>query len=168
MPAGEAGGEAADALGGALGGGGEGGGAEGGGGDDSALLAVPPGSRNSPRLKPKLHGGENSNSKKVYYPAKRDRRVGTGPRTRSMASTAGQKHSRGHRNVFPGGSDIANIAKTHGIAAGIMGEEQSIYSLREATEENKLFEINESVRVLIENLEDMEKDSLEKKNESKA
>jgi hypothetical protein len=168
MPAGEAGGEAEAALGGDLGGGGEGGGAEGGGGEDSALLAVPPGSRNSRRLKPRLHGGENSNSKKVYYPAKRDRRTGPGPRTRSIASATGQKHSPGHRNVFPGARDIANIAKPHGIAAGIMGEEQSIYSLREQTEEDKLFEINESVRTLLENLQDKDKDSLEKKNESKA
>jgi hypothetical protein len=85
-----------------------------------------------------------------------------------MASVSGQKHSRGHRNVFPGASDIANIARPHGIAAGIMGEEQSIYNLREETEENRLFEINESVRTLLENLEEKEKDSLEKKNESKA
>ena len=50
MPAAEAGGEAEAALGGELGG------EEGGGGDESALLAVPPGSRNAPRLTPGAKG----------------------------------------------------------------------------------------------------------------
>jgi len=159
MPAGEAGGEAEAALGGELGGE-VGGGEAAPAGDESALLAVPPGSRNAPRLTPRSKG-------KVYHPVKRDKRTGTGPRSRSMASAAGQKHSSGHRNIFPGARDIANIAKPHGISVGIMGEEQSIYSLREETEENRLFEVNESVRTLLENLESKDKDNSEKKNESK-
>jgi Pyruvate/2-oxoacid:ferredoxin oxidoreductase gamma subunit len=50
------------------------------------------------------------------------------------------------------------------LANGIVTEEQSIYSLREQTEEDKLFEINNSVRALIEGLE--KKETSEQKNES--
>jgi len=151
MPAADAGGEAADALGGEPA---PGGGAE-GGGDESALLAVPPGSRNAPRLTARSKG-------KVYHPVKRDRRKAHagGPRTRSLKSAAGQKHSPGHRNVFPG-SEINSLTKV-----SIYEQDLSIYNLREETEESKLFEVNASVRTLLENLENKEKDNSEKKNES--
>jgi len=136
MPAGDVGGEAEAALGGELGG-------EAGGAGEA-------------RLKPRLHGGEKSHSKKPYYPVKDDRRKFTGGFKRSLASAAGQKHSPGHRNVFPG-SEINSLYE----------QDLSIYSLREETEENRLFEVNESVRTLLENLESKDKDNLEKKNESK-
>ena len=38
--------------------------------DDSPLLAVPPGSRNAPRV----HQGPNSKGKKLYFPKKTDSR----------------------------------------------------------------------------------------------
>ena len=45
----------------------------------------------------------------------------------------------------------------------------SIYNLREETEEEKLFEVNESVRTLLENLETRDKKNLENiKDEDKA
>ena len=86
-----------------------------------------------------------------------------------MASAGGQKHSSGHRNIFPGARDIANIAKPHGISVGIYERDLSIYNLREETEEEKLFEVNESVRTLLENLETRDKKNLENiKDEDKA
>ena len=143
MPAGEAGGEA---LGG-----------EEGGGEESALLAVPPGSRNAPRLTPGAKG-------KVYHPVKTDKRKSAGPRTRSYAGKrSAEKSSNTSRNVFPG-SEINSIPS---IAKGIYEEEQSIYTLREKTEEDKLFEVNDSVRNLLQSMEN--KDILtEQKDEDKA
>mgnify|MGYP003654393237 CR=1 FL=1 len=133
-------------------------------GDDSALLAVPPGSRNSP----KVHKGPNSHSGKVYYPKRDDKRTGSGPRTRSLAGHRNaEKSSNTKRNVFPG-SEINSLAKPVGISVGIYEEEQSSYSLRETKEEDKLFEINDSIRVLLEGLEIKENTPPEQKNESKA
>tara|TARA_Y100000310_G_scaffold338283_1_gene427501 strand:+ start:2175 stop:4187 length:2013 start_codon:yes stop_codon:yes gene_type:complete len=153
MPAAEAGGEAEEAL---------------GGGEESALLAVPPGSRNAPRLTPGAKG-------KVYHPVNRDKRTGTGPRSRSYAAhRSAEKSSATSRNVFPG-SEINNLAKSTGISVGIYEEDQSIYKLRDETEEDKLFETSESVRMLLESLENSLENSLETKetilehkNENKA
>jgi len=50
------------------------------------------------------------------------------------------------------------------MSEGVYEEDESIYSLREQTEEEKLFEINESVRTLIESLD--KKETSEQKNES--
>jgi len=165
---GDLGGDLGDDLGGDLGGdmGGpeempasEAGGPE-EGGEESSLLAVPPGSRNAPRLTPGAKG-------KVYHPVKRDKRTGTGPRTRSYAAKrSAEKSSATMRNIFPG-SEINSLAKPVGISAGIYEEDQSIYKLREETEEDKLFETSESVRMLLEGLESKE-NILEQKNENKA
>jgi hypothetical protein len=130
------------------------------GGDDSALLAVPPGSRDTPRT---YGRGEKYYAKN----GRNDNRSGTGPRSRSMKATAGQKDSSGVRNVFPGARDISNLANPIGANVGIYEDDQSTYSLREETEENKLFEVTESIRTLLENLE--KKETLtEQKNETKA
>jgi len=112
-------------------------------GDDSALLAVPPGSRDSPRLTPGAKG-------KVYKPVKKDRRKDAGPRTRSYAGKrSAEKSSSTKRNIFPG-SEINTIPS---IAKGIYEEEQTIYTLREKSEEDKLFEINDSIRNLLLGME---------------
>jgi len=141
MPAVDAGGEAAAALGG----GDEGG----GGGDDSALLAVPPGSRNSPRLTPGAKG-------KVYYPKKVDRR-NAGARTRHFDSLrASEKSSNTTRNVFPG-AEINTLAKPTSVSAGIYAEGETIYNEAEQNEERKLFEINDSLRNLLSDLDKKEK-----------
>jgi len=147
MPAGEAGGEEAGA--------GE------AGGDESALLAVPPGSRNSPTaksLEPQAKG-------KRYHPKKFDNRP-DGARTRSYASKySKEKSSSTTRNVVPG-AEIGTLAKMNGLSTGIYENDQSTYKMREQTEENKLFEINDSIRVLLEGLES--KNISEQDNESKA
>ena len=67
---------------------------------------------------------------------------------------------------FPG-AEINNLAKPVGISVGIYEEDQSIYKLREETEEDKLFETSESIRMLLEGLESKENIS-EQKNENKA
>ena len=141
MAAADAGGEAAAALGG----GDEGG----GGGDESALLAVPPGSRNSPRLTPGAKG-------KVYYPKKVDRR-NAGARTRHFDSLrAAEKSSNTTRNVFPG-AEINTLAKPTSVSAGIYAEGETIYNEAEQNEERKLFEINDSLRNLLSDLDKKEK-----------
>jgi hypothetical protein len=128
-----------------------------GSGDESALLAVPPGSRNEPRLTPGAKG-------KVYHPKRSDKRS-AGARQRSNAAKySKEKSSATIRNIFPG----AEINTVPSIARGIYEEKQSIYSLREQTEEDKLFVINESVKNLIEGLENKKPKREQKKNEDKA
>jgi hypothetical protein len=63
-------------------------------------------------------------------------------------------------------TDINTLTGMHGLAS-LYEQQEAIYKLREKTEEDKLFELNESIRNLIEGLE--EKETLtEQKNESKA
>jgi hypothetical protein len=141
MPAGEAGGEE-------------------GGGEESALLAVPPGSRNSPTVKslePQAKG-------KRYHPKKFDNRP-DGARTRSYAAKySKEKGSSAIRNVLPG-SEINSLAKMNGLSTGIYENDQSTYKMREQKEEDKLFEMNNTIRALLEGLE--KKNISEQDNESK-
>ena len=128
-----------------------------GGGEESPLLAVPPGSRPEPRLTPGAKG-------KVYHPKRTDNRK-AGARTRSLAAKYNkEKSSSTIRNVLPG----AELSTIPSIGNGIYEEEQSIYNLREQTEEDKLFQINESVRHLIEDLENKNISTEQKKDENKA
>ena len=153
MEAADAGGEAAAALGGSdldLG-------DEGGGGDDSPLLAVPPGSRNSPRLTPGAKG-------KVYYPKKVDRR-NAGARSRHFAAQRdSEKSSNTRRNVLPG-SEINSLAKSIGPSAGIYAESETTYNKAEQEEEKKLFEVNTSIRNLLDGLNKKSNILLEQTNE---
>jgi hypothetical protein len=135
---------------------------EAGGGDESPLLAVPPGSRDAPRI----HGGPNSKGKKIYYPVRDDRRSGSGPRSRSMKAAGGaQKASPGHRNIHPG-SEINTLANPIGANVGIYEQEESTYTIREHSEESRLFEIDSSLRALLEGLETKEETLTEQKNEN--
>ena len=121
--------------------------------DESSLLAIPPGSRNAPRT---YGRGE------VYYPAKRDHRISAGPIKRSNnAKYSKSKSSSGPQNVYPG----SEINTTPSISKGIYEEKESIYNLREQTEEIKLFEVNNSVRQLLTELE--KNNSTEQKDEDK-
>jgi len=123
------------------------------GGDESPLLAVPPGSRDDVR----------TYEKSTYKPVKNDRRKERGPRTRNYASKrSSEKSSSTLRNIFPG-SEINRIPS---IAKGIYEEEQPIYKLNEHAEEQKLFEIDNSVVQLIENLDiTLKKKLMENKDE---
>ena len=119
-----------------------------GGGDESALLAVPPGSRKAPRLTPGARG-------KVYHPVDYDKRD-AGARKRSWASQySKEKASSTIRNTMPGYADgLRSLGK--GIVPmgeGIYEQDESTYSLREQIEEDQLFTISKSVRTLIQELE---------------
>ena len=75
-----------------------------------------------------------------------------------------EKASATLRNVFPG----IEINKIPSAGSGIYEQEQSIYNLREQTEEDKLFNVNNSVRVLIKELENKNLLTEQKKDEDKA
>ena len=131
-----------------------------GGGDDSPLLAVPPGSRNAPRLTPGAKG-------KVYHPKKVDRRD-AGARTRSIASKyAKEKSSNTLRNIVPGLTDIITLKNGSGIGIGINEYDHSTYKQRELDEEDRVFQINESVRSLLRDLETTTNNLTENENEDK-
>ena len=126
------------------------------GGEDPTLLAVPPGSRNAPRLTPGAKG-------KVYHPVRSDSRKDSGPRTRNyQAQYNAEKRGSSNRAKFPG----AEIASIPSIAKGIYEEEVSIYSLKESIEEGKLFEVNDSLHNLVTELENKNKLITEQKNEN--
>ena len=125
------------------------------GAEESTLLAVPPGSRNAPRLTPGAKG-------KVYHPVRSDSRKDSGPRTRNyQAQYNAEKRGASNRAKFPG----AEIASIPSIAKGIYEEETSIYNLKESNEERKLFEVNDSLHNLITDLESKNKLITEQKNE---
>ena len=91
-----------------------------------------------------------------------DGRKGAAVKSHNKSKYAGQMASPSLRNTVPGMRDIQTLAK------GIYEQEASIYSLREQSEEDKLFTINKSVKVLLEDLETKEKLITEQKNEDKA
>ena len=125
------------------------------GGDESPLLAVPPGSRDAPRLTPGAKG-------KVYHPVKADKRKSSGPRIRNYNSQYNhEKRGASTRAVFPG-SEINTIPS---IAKGIYEAVEPTYKLDELNEENKLFEVNESIRSLLGALEEKCKTPTEQENE---
>ena len=130
-----------------------------GGGDESALLAVPPGSRNAPRMTPGAKG-------KAYKPVKIDKRP-QGARTRSYKSHGSSEvGSAPMRQMFPGFTDISALTNKS-AGTGIYEGEESIYSLKERKEEDKLFEINENTRSLIRQLETKMGVITEQKDENK-
>ena len=134
---------------------------EGGGGDDSALLAVPPGSKNEPRLTPGAKG-------KVYHPKKVDRRPAGAAKRSNLAKGGGQKASGGIRNVVPGLSDLKSLSTMNGLGTGVYEQDESTYNNGEILEEKKLFQINESVRDLINGLERIKQEPAENESENEA
>jgi len=142
-----------------------------GGGEESALLATPPGSRPSPRHEENPHRTKGDKGKR-YYPKKaasNDHNVGR--RKVSLSSAASELGRTPPRQKLPGHEALSNLAKinglANGIAEGVYGSEESIYSLREGIEEDKLFHINKSVRNLISELEAKEKETkTEQKDEN--
>ena len=114
--------------------------------EESPLLAVPPGSRDSKRL---------STYEKGSYVRKdgiNDERETAG-RAKNMRSHGGHgMHGKSNRSKFKGLSDLTT-STVPGIAKGIYEQEESIYNLKESKEEQKLFETNESLNHLISSLE---------------
>ena len=129
------------------------------GGDESPLLAVPPGSRNSPRLTPGAKG-------KVYHPVKSDSRKDSGPRIRNYkAQYNSEKRGSSNRAKFPGG-EIASITSMSPLSKGIYEQDESIYNLKESKEEQKLFEVNDSLHNLLKDLENSKKIITEQNDEN--
>ena len=94
------------------------------GGDESPLLAVPPGSRDAPRLTPGAKG-------KVYHPVKNDSRKDSGPRIRNYKSHYNsEKRGSATRAKFPG-SEISSISSMSPLSKGIYERDESIYNLKE-------------------------------------
>ena len=136
-----------------------------GGDDDSALLAVPPGSRNAPTLKP-------SNKEGYLTPGSKGKRHkqepfdsrGGGARHRHQLSLGGNSVGKNTlTNVFPGAKELRTLAR--GITEGIYENDQSTYKVRERVEEEKLFDVNNSIRTLIEGLEKKQTILVEKVDE---
>jgi len=138
----------------------EAGGEEMGAEEESTLLAVPPGSRSAPRLTAGAKG-------KVYHPVTSDKRK-AGARTRSYAAKySKEKSSATTRNIMPGYGDIKSLIGMDGVATGIYEEDQSIYTLKEISEEKRLFNVNTTVLKLIEDLENNSTVLTENQDESK-
>ena len=137
--------------------------------DEGGLLAVPPGTRNSPRLAPgKKEGHLSKGAKgKVYHPVKRDHRPQGAAKRHRQSQWAKEKSSSTLRNIVPGMRDIQTLANPS-AARGIYEENESIYSLREQSEEDKLFKVNNSVRTLLESLENKKNTATEHEDENKA
>ena len=63
----------------------------------------------------------------------------------------------------------AEIATIPSISKGIYEQEHSIYNLKESDEEQKIFQVNDSIRQLIDNLDNKsEQIILEQQDENKA
>tara|TARA_R100001163_G_scaffold65730_1_gene64339 strand:- start:5331 stop:7298 length:1968 start_codon:yes stop_codon:yes gene_type:complete len=120
------------------------------GGDDSPLLAVPPGSRNSPRLTPGAKG-------KVYHPVKTDSRP-SGARTRNYARIASPETNTYRTNNL-GGSELRSLAR------GIYEQDESTYSLEDKNQEKQILEVNQSIRQLVDVLDKKDKLLTEQNNE---
>ncbi len=123
-----------------------------GAGDESSLLAVPPGSRPSKRL---------SKYEKSDYLRKdgvNDKR-GRGKRAQSMKTT-GMPETNTPRTNNLGSSQLSALGR------GTYQEQTSIYSDRELNEEQKILEMNNSIKSLIDVLDKKEKLLTEQKDET--
>jgi hypothetical protein len=128
-------------------------------GDDSALLAVPPGSRPSKKLNP--NDPKVSTYKKSSYRRKdglNDNRP-SGKRGQAYASIATPEFNTPRANN-PGYDGLRSLSR------GIFTEETSIYSNRELNEEQKILDMNNSVKSLIDVLDKKDKLLTEQKDET--
>ena len=127
-----------------------------GGGEESALLAAPPGSRDSPRLAKNQKLNLNKRARKgkkyltkgakgkVYQKVAVDKRP-SGARTRNYSSVPTPEMNTYRTNNL-GAPELRSLAR------GIYEEQDPIY-LREQEEEDALLEVNNSVKFLLESLE---------------
>ena len=123
-----------------------------GGDDDSALLAAPPGSRDSPRLAKSLGKRARAGKKyvtkgskgKTYQKVAVDKRP-AGARTRNYSSVPTPEMNTYRTNNL-GAPELRSLAR------GIYEEQDPIYE-REQEEELALLEVNNSVKFLLESLE---------------
>ena len=71
------------------------------------------------------------------------------------------------RNVIPGLTDLSTLVNGSGVGIGISEHDHSIYKQKEKAEEDKVFQINESVRTLLSDLESNNKTLTEQQDEDK-
>jgi len=122
------------------------------GGEESALLATPPGSRDSPRVAKSLGKRARTGKKyltkgakgKSYQKVAVDKRP-SGARRRNYASIATPEMNTYRTNNL-GGSELRSLSR------GIYEEQDPIY-LRDQEEEFALLEMDNSVKFLLESLE---------------
>lgn len=127
--------------------------------DDSPLLAVPPGSRQSKRLAPT--DKKVSTYEKGTYRRKdgvNDKRP-SGKRGQSYASVATPETNTMRTNNL-------GYPELRSLGRGVFAEQTSIYSDRELEEEQKILEMNNSVKSLINLLEVKDKLLTEQKDET--
>jgi|TARA_R110000824_G_scaffold147030_2_gene316388 hypothetical protein len=129
-----------------------------GGGDESPLLAVPPGSRNAPRLTPGAKG-------KVYHPTKTDSRP-QGARTRHLKSMGSTEITP--RTTLPGRDMLSALGRgvvETSAGSGFYSDLEPTYSLEELNQEDRIFEVNRSIRDLVSVLEEKNNLLTEQKDE---
>jgi hypothetical protein len=126
------------------------------GGEESALLAAPPGSRDSPRLAKNQKWNLNKRARKgkkyltkgakgkVYQKVAVDKRP-SGARTRNYSSVPTPEMNTYRTNNL-GAPELRSLAR------GIYEEQDPIY-LREQEEEQALLEVDNSVKFLLESLD---------------
>jgi hypothetical protein len=114
--------------------------------EETPLLAVPPGSRDQKHLSTY----EKSNYVRKDGTNDGRKTSGRGKNMRSHGNKAMAGHSK--RAKFPGSRDLTT-STIPSIAKGIYEQEESTYTLKESKEEQKLFEVNDSLKQLIGSLE---------------
>ena len=131
----------------------------GGAGADSPLLAVPPGSRSSKSLNP-TDPKVSTYSKSTYRrkDGVGDRRP-AGKRAQAYASIATPEINTSRKNNL-GYPELSSLGR------GTFTEQTSIYSDRELDEEQKILEMNNSVKSLIDVLDKKDKLLTEQKDET--
>jgi len=127
--------------------------------DDSPLLAIPPGSRDSDRL------SVYNKSTYVRKDGTNDGRESAGRAKNMRAHGNTAMSGKSTRSKFPGMRDSGTSA-IPSIAKGIYEEDESIYSLKESQEEQRLFDVNESLSQLMNSLEARKKIITEQNDEN--
>ncbi len=69
---------------------------------------------------------------------------------------------------MPGYGDLKTLTRMDGASTGIYEEDVSIYKLKDQSEESKLFEVNNSIRELLQELQHKDEINGDQKDENKA
>jgi len=134
--------------------------------EEGDLLAAPPGKRDEDWYKVKRRGdGKTTTSKskgKWHTPVSKDLRPDGAARRSRRAQYSYETGKATRRNTHKGYSDILSLAK------GIYEEAETNYINEDNIEENKLFEVNNEVRSLINELQEKSKDKNLESNEDES
>jgi hypothetical protein len=78
-----------------------------------------------------------------------------------------EKTTNTMRGTFPGLPDINTLKNESGVGIGVNEQDHSTYNQRDVLEENRVFQVNESVRALLKGLESTNKTLTEQEDEDK-